>query len=177
MEHGMETSYAKPETIVQRSRHMSDRASTVVSRVIDAPREAVYRAYLDRDSLAAWLPPGAMTGVVHAFDAREGGSFSMSLVYPEGDRSAGGKTTGSTDTFHGRFVTLIPNERIVWAVEFESADSAFAGEMIVATTLAPAAGGTEVTIRCDNIPAGVRLEDNEAGCRSSLEKLASFLAG
>jgi hypothetical protein len=43
--------------------------------------------------------------------------------------------------------------------------------------LAPAAGGTEVTIRCDNIPAGVRLEDNEAGCRSSLEKLASFLAG
>ena len=80
----METSYAKPETIVQRSRHMSDRASTVVSRVLDAPREAVYRAYLDRDSLAAWLPPGAMTGVVHAFDAREGGAFSMSLVYPEG---------------------------------------------------------------------------------------------
>jgi uncharacterized protein YndB with AHSA1/START domain len=177
MEHGMETSYAKPETIVQRSRHMSDRASTVVSRVIDAPREAVYRAYLDRDSLAAWLPPGAMTGVVHAFDAREGGSFSMSLVYPKGDRSARGKTTENTDTFRGRFVTLIPNERIVWAVEFESADSAFAGEMIVATTLAPAAGGTEVTIRCDNIPAGVRLEDNEAGCRSSLEKLASFLAG
>jgi len=72
---------------------------------------------------------------------------------------------------------LMPNERIVWAVEFESADSAFAGEMIVTTTLAPAAGGTEVTIRCDNIPAGVRLEDNEAGCRSSLEKLVSFLAG
>ena len=173
----METSYAKLETIVQRSRHMSDRASTVVSRVLDAPREAVYRAYLDRDSLAAWLPPDAMTGVVHAFDAREGGSFSMSLVYPEGDRSARGKTANNTDTFRGRFVTLIPNERIVWAVEFESADSAFAGEMIVTTTLAPAAGGTEVTIRCDNIPAGVPLEDNETGCRSTLGKLASFLAG
>ncbi len=91
----METSYAKLEMIVQRSRHMSDRASTVVSRVLDAPREAVYRAYLDRDSLAAWLPPDAMTGVVHTFDAREGGAFSMSLVYPEGDRSARGKTTES----------------------------------------------------------------------------------
>jgi len=100
-------------------------------------RRARQYTYLDRDSLAAWLPPDAMTGVVHTFDAREGGAFSMSLVYPEGDRSAGGKTTESTDTFHGRFVTLMPNERIVWAVEFESADSAFAGEMIVTTTLAP----------------------------------------
>jgi uncharacterized protein YndB with AHSA1/START domain len=154
---------------------MSDPTSTVVSRVIDAPRQAVYRAYVDRDALAAWLPPGAMTGVVHVFDPREGGSFRMSLVYPEGDRSARGKSTENTDTFRGRFVTLIPNERIVWAVEFESDDSSFSGKMIVTTTLAPAGDGTEV--RCDNIPRGIRPEDNETGCRSSLEKLASFLDG
>jgi len=110
---------------------MGDPTSTVVSKIINAPREAVYRAFLDQDAVATWLPPGSMRGVVHAFDAREGGSFSMSLVYPEGDRSSQGKTSESTDTFQGRFAKLIPNERIVWAVEFESADPSFAGEMIV----------------------------------------------
>ncbi len=156
---------------------MSKPTSTVVSRVVNAPREAVYRAFLDQDALVAWLPPGSMTGVVHAFDAREAGAFSMSLIYPDGDRSARGKTTDSTDTFRGRFVKLIPGERIVWAVEFDSADPSFAGEMIVSTTLAPAGSGTKVTMLCENIPPGIRREDNEAGCRSTLEKLAAFLNG
>lgn len=156
---------------------MSEPTSTVVSRVVNAPREAVYRAFLDQDALVAWLPPGSMTGVVHAFDAREGGAFSMSLIYPEGDRSARGKTTDTTDTFRGRFVKLIPGERIVWAVEFDSAAPSFAGEMIVSTTLAPAGSGTKVTMLCENIPPGIRREDNEAGCRSTLEKLAAFLNG
>ncbi|MEA2936645.1 MAG: hypothetical protein QOC56_149 [Alphaproteobacteria bacterium] len=150
--------------------------STAVSRVINAPREAVYRAFLDQDAVAAWLPPGSMRGVVHAFDGREGGSFSMSLVYPDDDESSRGKTSENTDTFRGRFVTLIPCERMVWAVEFVSADPSFAGEMTVSTTLAAAGSGTKVTIVCENIPRGVRLEDNEAGCRSTLEKLATFLA-
>jgi uncharacterized protein YndB with AHSA1/START domain len=154
---------------------MSKPTSTVVSRVINAPREAVYRAFLDRGALAAWLPPGSMRGIVHAFDGREGGSFRMSLIYPEGESR--GKTSERTDTFEGRFVKLIPGERIVWATEFESADPSFAGEMIVSTTLAPAGSGTKVTILCENIPRGIRLEDNEAGCRSTLEKLAAFLGG
>lgn len=99
----------------------------------------------------------------------------MSLVYPEGDTSSRGKTSASTDTFHGRFVKLIPCEQIVWATEFESVNASFAGEMIVSWTLAPAASGTEVTVLCENIPRGIRPEDNETGCRSTLEKLASFL--
>jgi len=156
---------------------MSNPSSTVVSRVINAPREAVYGAFLDPDALVVWLPPGSMRGVVHAFEGREGGAFSMSLVYPEDDRSSRGKTSESTDTFRGRFAKLIPNERIVWAVEFESADASFAGEMIVSTTLAPAGSGTRVTILCENIPPGIRPEDNEAGSRSTLEKLASFIGG
>jgi len=156
---------------------MNDPTSTMVSRVIEAPREAVYRAYLDPDALVAWLPPGSMRGVVHAFEGRERGAFSMSLVYPEGDSSARGKTSADTDTFRGRFVKLIPCERIVWAIDFESADPSFAGEMIMSTTLAPAGSGTKVTILCENLPRGIRPEDNEAGCRSTLEKLASFLDG
>lgn len=153
----------------------SDATATLVSRVINARPEAVFRAFLDQKALAVWLPPGSMTGVIHAFDAREGGGFHMSLVYPEGEGR--GKTSESTDTFQGRFVKLVPNEQIVWAVEFESADPSFAGEMIMSTTLTPANGGTQVTINCENIPCGIRPEDNEAGCRSTLEKLASFLGG
>jgi uncharacterized protein YndB with AHSA1/START domain len=156
---------------------MDDPRSTTVSRVINAPPEAVYRAYLDQDAVAIWLPPGAMKGVVHAFDGRERGAFSMSLVYPEDDTSARGKTSERTDTFQGRFVTLIPNRQVVWAVQFESTDPSFAGEMFVRTLLVPAGSGTEVTITCENIPRGVRLEDNEAGCRSTLDKLAAFLEG
>jgi len=152
-------------------------SSTVVSRVIHAPSAAVYHAFMDPNALAAWLPPGSMRGVVHAFDGQEGGIIRMSLIYPEGDESARGKTSEDTDTFQARIVTLIPGRRIVWSVHFDSADPAFAGEMIMSTMLASAGDGTEIAIRCDNIPSGIRPEDNEAGCRASLEKLAAFLGG
>jgi uncharacterized protein YndB with AHSA1/START domain len=150
-------------------------ASTRISRTIWAPRKAVYRAFLDRDALAAWLPPETMTGHVHAFDPREGGALRMSLTYQDPQQSPGGKTTEDTDTVQGRFVELVPDEKIVWAVEFESQDPAFAGEMRVTFSLADADGGTEVSVLCEDIPRGVRLEDNEMGCRSSLQKLAAFL--
>jgi uncharacterized protein YndB with AHSA1/START domain len=148
---------------------------TEVTRIVSAPREAVYRAFLDPGALVAWLPPCSMSGVVHAFDAREGGAFSMSLVYPQSDKSARGKSSERTDMFRGSFARLIPNERIVWVVEFESADASFAGEMTVTTTLASAGSDTKVTMLCENIPPGIRPEDNEAGCRASLEKLAALL--
>ena len=155
--------------------NMTDPQTTVVSRVVKASREAVYRAFLDQDALVAWLPPGTMQGVVHAFDAREGGTFRISLVYPEGEGSPRGKSSARTDTVGGRFVELVPNERIVWATQFESTDPSFAGEMIVSWMLRPAGSGTEVIVRCENIPRGIRPEDNEAGSRSTLEKLAAFL--
>lgn len=155
---------------------MSDPASTEVSRVIDAPRDAVYRAFLDPDALAAWLPPGAMTGMVHEFEAREGGTFRITLLYPDG-AGGRGKTTDATDTVQGRFVELVPGERIVWATVFESDDPSFAGEMTLDWTLEPAGNGTRVTVVCENIPPGIRPEDNEAGCRATLEKLAGYLGG
>ena len=155
--------------------NLNDPRSTTVSRVINAPPEIIYRAFLDPNAVATWLPPGSMRGVVHAFEAREGGAFSMTLVYPDDDPSARGKTSDSTDTFRGRFARLVPNEQIVWAVEFDAADPSFAGEMTVTTTLAPTGNGTTVTIRCDNIPPGIRPQDNEEGTRSTLEKLAAYL--
>lgn len=150
-------------------------ASTRVSRIIKAPRKAVYQAFLDPDAVASWLPPETMTGQVHAFDARAGGKFEMSLTYQDLKQSPGGKTSEDTSTFRGRFVELVPDEKIVWAVEFESQDPGFAGEMRITWSFADADEGTEVTVLCENIPKGVRPEDNEMGSRSSLQKLAAFL--
>jgi len=148
-------------------------SSTVVSRLINAPSRAVYRAFLDPDALAAWLPPDAMRGVVHAFDGRQGGAIRMSLIYPEGGTR--GKTSENTDTFQARIVELVPETRIVWTVHFESTDPSFAGEMVMTTTLASTGDGTTVTIRCDKVPPGISPQDNAAGCRASLEKLSAFL--
>ncbi|MCW0015364.1 SRPBCC family protein [Rhizobium sp. WYCCWR 11279] len=156
---------------------MTPSRSTTVSRFIAAPRERIYRAFLDADAVATWLPPDTMKGIVHAFEGREGGAFSMSLVYPDDEISQPGKTSDKTDRFEGRFAKLVPDERIVWATVFDSEDEGFSGEMTVSTLLSPADVGTDVTMVCDNIPSGIRLEDNEEGCRSTLDKLAAFVGG
>jgi uncharacterized protein YndB with AHSA1/START domain len=94
-------------------------ASTRVSRMIKAPRKAVDQAFLDRDALASWLPPETMTGHVHTFDPREGGTFRISLTYQDPKHSPGGKTSEDTDTVHGRFAELVPDEKLIWVVEFD----------------------------------------------------------
>ena len=99
----------------------------------------------------------------------------MSLTYQNAVDSPGGKTTDDTDTFRGRFAELIQDEKVVWVVEFESGNPDFAGEMRVIWSLADAGPGTDVTVLCENIPPGIRLEDNEMGSRSSLENLARLL--
>lgn len=155
-------------------------ATTEVTHVIDAPRSAVYRAFLDPGALVEWLPPAGMHGRVHRFEPREGGRFRVSLTYEdvaESPDGAGGKTTADTDTHRGRFVRLVPDREVVQTVVFESADPAFAGEMRVVVSLADTDDGTEVVYRCEDIPRGIRPEDNEAGCRSSLRQLAALLEG
>jgi uncharacterized protein YndB with AHSA1/START domain len=151
------------------------RASTKVSRIIKAPRKAVYKACLDPGALARWRVPDNMTAQVHVFEAREGGAYRMSLTYRDPQQSPGGKTSEDTDTFQGRFVELVPDEKIVEAIEFESRDSGFAGEMKMTTRLSDTKDGTEVTILCEGLPSGIRPEDNETGTRQSLHKLAALL--
>ena len=152
------------------------RATTKVSRIIKAPRRAVYRACLDPVALAAWRVPDNMTAQVHVFDAHEGGTYRMSLTYRDPRQSPGGKTSEDTDTFQGRFVELVPDEKIVEAIAFDSRDPEFAGVMTMTTRLADADGGTEVTILCQDLPPGIRAEDNEEGTRQALHKLAALLA-
>jgi uncharacterized protein YndB with AHSA1/START domain len=147
-------------------------AATRLTRRVNAPRPTVYRALLDPRAVATWMVPTGMTSHVHAFDAREGGAFRISLTY---DAPAGtGKTTAHTDTYHGRFVTLVPDEEVVEMVEFETADPAMQGEMTITISLADAGGGTEILAVHDRLPPGLSPADNEAGWRSSLAKLAKL---
>jgi len=147
--------------------------STRISRRVKAPRASVYRALLDARAVATWMVPIGMTSHVHAFDAREGGSFRISLTYDA--PTATGKTTAQTDTYHGRFVKLVPEEQVVEVVEFETADPALRGEMTITFSLADADGGTDVHAVHDGLPPGVPEADNEAGWRSSLAKLAALV--
>jgi uncharacterized protein YndB with AHSA1/START domain len=147
-------------------------AWTRTSRLIKARREELYEAFIDPAALVAWLPPAEMTGVVHEFDARVGGGYRMSLFYPPNERSFRGKTADREDMVNVRFVELRPPRRIVEAVNFATTDPAFFGEMTVVVTFDDVPGGTEVTILCQNLPPGLRAEDNEAGSRLSLEQLA-----
>jgi uncharacterized protein YndB with AHSA1/START domain len=119
------------------------------------------------------MVPTGMTSRVHEFDALEGGSFRISLTY---DESTGvGKTTAHTDTFHGRFVKLVPNEQVVEVVEFETANPTLQGEMTITITLVDADDGTDVLAVHDGLPSGLSTTDNETGWQSSLAKLAALV--
>ena len=120
---------------------------TRTSKVIKAPREALDRAFTDR----------------------------MSLFYPSSGQVYHGKTSDREDRFTARFVELTPPTRIVQAITFNSADPAYSGEMTFVATFEVHDGGTEVTVECKHIPSGIRPEDNQTGCRSSLEKLARYI--
>jgi uncharacterized protein YndB with AHSA1/START domain len=148
-------------------------SSTRISRHVNAPRASVYRALLDASAIAIWMVPTGMSSHVHAFDAREGGAFRVSLTYDE--PTGAGKTTAHTDTYHGRFVKLVPNEKVVEVVEFETSDPAMRGEMTITIALTDAAGGTDIVAVHDDLPSGVSPDDNETGWRSSLEKLAALV--
>jgi len=144
------------------------------SRIIKASPQAIYRALTDPQALATWRAPEGMKGEMLAFDAREGGLYRMSLTYTGAGPEIRGKTSENADVFEGRFLEFVPDRRVVEVVEFESDDPAFAGAMTITTALAEVPGGTEVTIRCENVPDGIRPEDHQEGLASSLANLAAF---
>jgi uncharacterized protein YndB with AHSA1/START domain len=147
------------------------------SRLINVPPRRIYQVFMDPTALVSWLPPKGMKARLEAYDPRPGGTYRMVLTYDAPDHSAPGKTSEHTDVVRGRFLELIPDERIVQVVEFESEDPAFAGEMKMTWTFTAVPEGTQVSIRCENVPEGIRPEDHEAGFRSTLENLAAFAEG
>jgi uncharacterized protein YndB with AHSA1/START domain len=152
------------------------RASTRTSLVIKADPAQLYAAFVESDTLVAWLPPGKMTGKIHEFDARVGGGYRMSLFFPPDERTFRGKTAEREDMVIVRFVELAPSERIIEAISFVTTEPDLLGEMLLTATFAAAPGGTEVTLLFENLPPGLRAEDNDTGARLSLEKLACQFA-
>jgi len=149
-------------------------SSTHITRHIKAPRAKVYDALIDADAIARWKVPTGMTSHVHGFEGREGGTFRISLTY---DAPTGtGKTSARTDTYHGRFVQLLPNKRVVELDEFETSDPAMRGEMTITITLSDADdGGTDLVAVHEDLPPGVSTAENEAGWQSALARLAALV--
>jgi len=151
------------------------RTDTATRRMRATP-SVLYRAFATAEAMQAWLPPEGMRGQMLAFDFREGGGYRLRLVYEDAS-DAPGKSSPDADEVEVRFTKLVADQSIVQAAVFESEDPAFAGEMRITWHFEPAQGGqhTQVTVRCDNVPAGIGEADHQAGLRSSLANLAAFV--
>lgn len=133
-------------------------------RVLAAPPEKVYRAFLDADALARWLPPNGFTGKVHEMDARVGGRHKMSFT---------NFTTGSRVGFGGEYLELVPNERLRYTDKFD--DPNLPGEIQVTVTLTKVSLGTEIEIVQEGVPDVIPLEACYLGWQESLRNLARLV--
>ena len=133
-------------------------------RVLKAPAERVYRAFLDADAMAKWLPPNGFTGKVHHLDARVGGTYRMSFT---------NFTTGGSHSFGGKYLELVQNERIRHTDVFD--DPNLPGEMQVTVTLKKVSVGTDVSIVQEGIPEVIPAEACYLGWQESLTLLAKLV--
>ncbi len=133
-------------------------------RVLQAPPERIYRAFLDADAMAKWLPPHGFTGKVHELDACVGGRYRMSFT---------NFSTGGSHSFGGEYVELVPNERIVHTDTFD--DPGLPGEMRTTIVLKPVSVGTEVSIVQEGIPDVIPEEGCYVGWQQSLALLAQLV--
>ncbi len=148
----------------------TDRASHVIA----APVVRVFDALVDRDALLAWLPPRGMTGRFDRFDPRPGGSYRLVLTYADSPKSCG-KSSANSDMVKARYVDIVPNARVVQAVDFVSDDPEFAGTMTMTWAVTAVDGGTRVEITADEVPDGISADDHAKGLASSLENLANYV--
>jgi len=133
-------------------------------RVLRAAPEKVYRAFLDGDAMAKWLPPNGFTGKVHHIDAKVGGTYKMSFT---------NFTTGHSHSFGGEFLELTPNERIRHTDRFDDPD--LPGEMQTTISLKKVSVGTEVHIVQEGLPAVIPPEACYLGWQESLTLLGKLV--
>lgn len=133
-------------------------------RVLRATPERVYRAFLDPDAMAKWLPPNGFTGKVHHMDARAGGSYSMSFT---------NFTTGKSHSFGGQYLELVPHEQIRYTDKFD--DPGLPGEMQTTVTFKSVSCGTEVQITQEGVPDIIPAEACYLGWQESLILLAKLV--
>jgi uncharacterized protein YndB with AHSA1/START domain len=133
-------------------------------RVFAARPEKVYRAFVEPDAVASWLPPFGFTCTVHALEAKEGGRHRMSFR---------NFTTGDSHAFGGTYLKLVPGETLVYTDAFD--DPNLPGEMTVTVTLKEVSVGTEMTVVQENVPDQIPLEACYLGWQESLRKLAKLV--
>ncbi|WP_028660914.1 SRPBCC domain-containing protein [Nocardioides insulae] len=137
---------------------------------------AVHRALLSAVALERWLPPAGMTGRLLEHDLRVGGSFRMELVHLDPSDSPG-KTAPDRDVTEVRILEVVPDQRVVWQVEFDSADPALAGVMTMTWSYYAQPEATHVEVRADDVPPGIEAAAHRRGLDASLTNLAAYLAG
>src|SRR5262245_28777108 len=133
-------------------------------RVLRTGPDRVYRAFLDPEAMAKWLPPNGFTGKVHSLEARVGGGYKMSFT---------NFTTGQSHAFGGKYTELVPNERIRYTDRFD--DPNLPGEMQVTVTLKKVSVGTELNIVQEGVPAVIPAEACYLGWQESLILLAKLV--
>jgi len=133
-------------------------------RVLRTKPDRVYRAFLDADALAKWLPPNGFTGKVHHLDARVGGTYRMSFT---------NFSSGSSHAFGGEYLELVPGERLRYVDRFD--DPNLPGEMRVTVTLKPVSVGTDVTIVQEGVPDAIPAEACYLGWQESLTLLGKLV--
>lgn len=138
--------------------------TVTLHRVLRAPPARVYKAFIDPDAMAKWLPPHGFTGKVHDMDAREGGGYRMSFT---------NFSTGSSHAFGGRYVELVEGRRIRYTDAFD--DPGLPGEMAVTVDLAESVAGTELRIVQAGIPDAIPVDYCYQGWQESLELLAKLV--
>jgi uncharacterized protein YndB with AHSA1/START domain len=133
-------------------------------RVLRAPPERIYRAFLDADAMVKWLPPNGFTGRVHHLEARVGGSYRMSFT---------NFGTGQNHSFGGKYLELVPSERIRHTDEFD--DPNLPGTMQVTVSLKKVSGGTELSVVQEGVPEVIPPEACYLGWQESLALLAKLV--
>jgi uncharacterized protein YndB with AHSA1/START domain len=152
-------------------------AQSSASVFVPASPRTVWAAFTEPRRLLQWLPPAPMRGEIHRWEGWAGGGYEMSLHYPQGEPGSPGKTEALEDRVVVRFTEMHAPQRLVEAVAFVTDDPSLKGEMIITTTIEPAPGGSTVTMDFDNLPPGLKPEDNDEGARISLNQLAKVLGG
>jgi uncharacterized protein YndB with AHSA1/START domain len=143
---------------------MATKRAVHLHRVLTAQPEKIYRAFLDPDALARWLPPNGFTGKVHHLDAKVGGTRKMSFT---------NFTTGTRHSFGGTYLELVPGERVRYTDQFD--DPNLPGELQVTVTMTKVSVGTELSIVQEGLPTAIPLEACYLGWQESLRNLARLV--
>ena len=143
---------------------MTTTGTVTLHRVLRAPAERIYRAFLDADAMNKWLPPHGFTGKVHELNAKVGGRYRMSFT---------NFSNGQAHTFGGEYLELVPNERIRHTDQFDDAN--LPGQMVTTIALKPVSCGTELHIVQEGIPGAIPPEACYLGWQESLTLLAQLV--